>query len=185
VLWGSFSSEDSLADSESDSSALEQLLMALSKSIASGIPAARTIRLVGQLQDVPVQILIDSGSSSSFINQSLVSQLQHLQVSSVPSSVQVAGGGMLYNDSILRGVQWTVDGCSFHFDFRTLPLVNFDVVIGMDWLKDHSPMQADWRHKWLAVPYDGQIRVLQGIAPSLPQQMLLHICWYLLTCHLF
>jgi hypothetical protein len=62
-----------------------------------------------------------------------------------------------------------------HSDFWTLPLANYDVVIGMDWLEAHSPVQVDWRNKWLAVPYDGQIRVLQGIAPSLPQQMLLHI----------
>jgi hypothetical protein len=40
ALWDSFSLEDSLADSESDSSALEQLLMALSKSVASGISTA-------------------------------------------------------------------------------------------------------------------------------------------------
>jgi hypothetical protein len=82
---------------------------------------------------------------------------------------------MLYSDLILRGVQWTIDGCSLHFDFWTLPLANYDVVIGMDWLEANSPMQVDWRNKWLAVPYDGQIRVLQGITPSLTQQMLLHI----------
>jgi hypothetical protein len=40
ALWDSFSLEDSLADLELDSSALEQLLMALSKSVASGILAA-------------------------------------------------------------------------------------------------------------------------------------------------
>ena len=72
ALWDSFSSEDSLADSSPDSRPSEHLMMALSKSAASGIPAARTMRLMGMLQQVPVQILIDSGSSSSFINQSLV-----------------------------------------------------------------------------------------------------------------
>ena len=72
ALWDSFSLEDSLADSSSDSSPFEHLMMALSKSAAFGIPVARTIRLMGMLQQVPVQILIDSGSSSSFINQSLV-----------------------------------------------------------------------------------------------------------------
>ena len=72
ALWDSFSSEDSLADSSPDYSPYEHLMMALSKSAASGIPAARTVRLMGMLQQVPVQILINSGSSSSFINQSLV-----------------------------------------------------------------------------------------------------------------
>jgi len=48
-------------------------------------------------------------------------------------------------------------------------------MIGMDWLEAHSLMQVDWRNKWLAVPYDGQVRVLQGLALAAPHQMLLHI----------
>ena len=50
ALWDSFSSEDSLVDSSPDSSPSEHLMMALSKSAASGIPAARTMRLMGMLQ---------------------------------------------------------------------------------------------------------------------------------------
>jgi hypothetical protein len=65
ALWESFSSDDSLADSCLGSSSPEQILLALSKSALSGVPAARTIRLTGKLQDIPVHILIDSGSSSS------------------------------------------------------------------------------------------------------------------------
>lgn len=175
ALWDSFSLDDSLADSEPDSSPVEQSMLALSKSASSGVPTARTIRLVGLLADVPVQILVDSGSSSSFVNQSLVPLLANIQSDSMPSSVQVAGGGMLVSQGVLRSVLWTVDGCLFHLDFRTLPLANFDVVIGMDWLEAYSPMQVDWRQKWLAVPYALLVRVLQGLAPSTPQQVLLHI----------
>jgi hypothetical protein len=54
-------------------------MLALSKSIVSGIPVARTVQLMGFFQKVPVQILIDSGSSSSFINQSLLPQLENVQ----------------------------------------------------------------------------------------------------------
>jgi hypothetical protein len=39
----------------------------------------------------------------------------------------------------------------------------------------HIPMQVDWRQKWLAVPYNGKTRVLQGLSSSSPQQLLLHI----------
>lgn len=79
ALWDSFSSEDSLADSSPDDSPPEHLMLVLSKSVMSGIPAARTIRLMGFIQQIPVQILVDSDSSSSFINESLVSQLQDIQ----------------------------------------------------------------------------------------------------------
>jgi hypothetical protein len=107
-------------------------MMALSKSALSGVPAARTVRLVGFLQHVPVRILIDSGSSSSFINEALVSQLVGIPSEGISTSVQVAGGGMLISGGILRQVPWTVDDCTFHSDFRTLNLANFDLIIGMD-----------------------------------------------------
>jgi hypothetical protein len=77
ALWDLFASDDSLADSEPDSTPTKQLMLALSKSALSGIPAARTIRLVGSRADIPVQILVDSGNSSSFVNQSLVPRLTH------------------------------------------------------------------------------------------------------------
>ena len=48
-------------------------------------------------------------------------------------------------------------------------------MIGMDWLEAYSLMQVDWRNKWLAVPYDGQVKVLQGLVLVAPHQMLLHI----------
>lgn len=147
ALWDSFSFDDSLADSTTGESPAEHLMLALSKSALSVVPAARTVRLVGLLQHIPVQILIDSGSSSSFINETLVPQLHGISVDSLTSSVQVAGGGMLISTTVLRQVPWSVDGCTFRSDFRTLPLADFDVVIGVDWLEAHSPMQVDWKQK--------------------------------------
>lgn len=68
-----------------------------------------------------------------------------------------------------------MDGCSFTFDFRVLNLLSFDIVVGMDRLEDHCPMQVDWRNKWLTVPYQGQSKVLHGIATDSPLQLLLMV----------
>lgn len=87
ALWDSFSSEDSLADSEPKISPDESLMLALSKSTLLGVLVARTMRLVGLLQNIPVQILIDSGSSSSFVNEALVLQLGNISGEHVTSLV--------------------------------------------------------------------------------------------------
>jgi len=89
--------------------------------------------------------------------------------------VQVAGGGVLQSSLLLRQVQWTMGSCSFHTNFRVLPLGNFDAILGMDWLESYSPMQVHWALKWLAIPYEGQTQVLQGILPDAPEQLLLQI----------
>ncbi|WVZ50531.1 hypothetical protein U9M48_001775 [Paspalum notatum var. saurae] len=47
---------------------------------------------------------------------------------------------------------------------------------GMDWLELFSPMKIHWRQKWMAIPYKGSTAVLQGIMPSLPDQMVLQLC---------
>lgn len=45
----------------------------------------------------------------------------------------------------------------------------------MDWLEAYSPMQVHWRLKWLAIPYEGRIHVLQGQLPDAPDQILLQL----------
>jgi hypothetical protein len=87
AMWDSVSSEDSLADSVEDFPAIEQCCLALSKSAVSRVPAAHTVCLEGMLQSIPVKILVDSGSSSSSVNESLVAQLT--DVDSVPLSSSV------------------------------------------------------------------------------------------------
>jgi hypothetical protein len=54
-------------------------------------------------------------------------------------------------------------------------LGSFDVVVGMDLLVAYSPMQIHWEEKWMAIPYNGKLTVLQGQPTSLPQQLLLQI----------
>ena len=80
-----------------------------------------------------MQILVDSGSSSSFVNAALVPQLKNIVSVPLHSSVQVAGGTQLTSPSILLQVPWSVANCSFQTDFTVLPLGSFDVVVGMDW----------------------------------------------------
>lgn len=72
ALWDSISSDDSMADSVEEFPTAEQCCLALSKAAVSGVPASHTICLQGFLQTIPVQILVDSGRSSSFVNAALV-----------------------------------------------------------------------------------------------------------------
>lgn len=94
------------------------------------------------VNDCPVRILIDSGSSASFLNASVAQRLPALSLVEAPMQVQVAGGGMLTSPRILMNVQWSIEQCSFTSSFRVLQLNNYDVIVGMDWLEAYSPMQV-------------------------------------------
>jgi hypothetical protein len=69
-----------------------------------------------------------------------------------------------------------VGTCNFFFDFRVLPLVHHEVILGMDWLSTFSPMQVHWQEKWVAIPYQGAVVVLQGEDFELPNHLLLQLC---------
>ncbi|CAD6217555.1 unnamed protein product [Miscanthus lutarioriparius] len=163
ALWESLDPDVVPATEHSDDHPPEQVFLAISKSAMSGVPAARTIRLLGSMSGIPVHILVDSGSSSSFISNTTAAKLHHPDSVSMSSCVQVAGGGVLQSSLLLRQVTWTVGSCSFRTDFRVLPLGNFDAILGMDWLEAYSPMQVHWALKWLAVPYADKTQVLQGL----------------------
>jgi hypothetical protein len=141
-LWESLLSADTEVPvpTPPNADAPEQLFLALSKAAVSGAPASRTVQFDGYMEHVPVHILVDSGSSSSFLSEDVAKQLSTQTLVAIHSSVQVAGGGLLTSFGILHNLSWTVQGVSFCSSFRVLPLKAYDVILGMDWLEHHSPM---------------------------------------------
>ncbi|XP_073363591.1 uncharacterized protein [Aegilops tauschii subsp. strangulata] len=86
----------------------------LSKEALDGGESSTTMRLHGWVQGREVLMLIDSGSSHSFICESLAAQL--------------------------HGVVKT-HGVTFETTLKVLPLGCYDVILGIDWLAQHSPMK--------------------------------------------
>jgi hypothetical protein len=80
--------------------------------------------------------------------------------------VQIANGGFLQCSGLFKQLQWSVQELSFSSDMKILPLGHFDMILGMDWLEEFSPMQVHWKLKWMAIPYNGSTELLQGITPS-------------------
>jgi len=176
-LWELFQLEDLSADtSSSPDSASEQLFLALSKSAWSGQVGSRTMKFSGSIQHQIVSVLVDSGSSSSFISAALSQKLSGVSPLSTPISVQVAGGGILSCASVISQAIWFIDDVAFQSDLRVLPLTAYDLIIGMDWLEAHSPMRVHWLDKWMEISYAGHSVVLQGILPDQPDELLLQLC---------
>jgi hypothetical protein len=134
-IWESLSVDNCSSPMEPIQAHPDQLFLALSKSAVSGAPAPRTIQFRGTLEGIPLIILIDSGSSSSFVNDKIVQQLSSQIVSTKPTTVHVAGGSILLSQGILKNVTWCIDNHSFQFDLKILPFTHFDLMIGIDWLE--------------------------------------------------
>lgn len=110
-----------------------------------------------------VLILVDSGSSHSFVNTDLCTLLNLSIESTHPISVKVANGEVLQCAARVPAFDWWIQGHKFLFPMRVLPMGGYDVVLGMDWLTQYSPMTCDWAAKWLQFQYQGSLVTLQGI----------------------
>jgi len=155
----------------------EQLFMAVSQAAVTGADGPKTLRLQGTLQGHLVLILVDSGSSHTFVSQQLAtSSLSGVQPLQTNVQVKVAHGDILLCDNFIPQALWSVDGYQFSTDMRVLPLRHFDVILGMDWLEAHSPMKVHWKSKWLSVPSQNSTAILQGIIPQVPEEVIIHLC---------
>lgn len=107
----------------------------------------------GSIYGHSVQILIDSGSSHSFLNSALAPHMPGVTLMLAPVSVRVADGSTMTCTSVIHHAEWTLQNHKFHSTLQLLPLSSFDLIIGMDWLEAFSPMKVHWAEKWMSIPY--------------------------------
>jgi len=132
-LWELFQLEDMYVDSHSmPAESSEQLFLAISKAAVTGQGAPRTMKFLGSIQHQSVSILVDSGSSNSFISAQLAQRLSGVSPLQHSITVQVAGGGTLSCSAVLSQAVWFVGDIAFQSDLRVLPLAAYDIIIGMD-----------------------------------------------------
>lgn len=77
--------------------------------------------------------------------------------------------------SEFKQLQWSIQQCSFVSVAKVLPLFQYDLIVDMDWLTKHSPMEIDWWYRWALITYgDTQVH-LQGMLDSLQTRSILQI----------
>lgn len=154
---------DFISEEDTDS---DDELMALSVQALSGTEGSKTIRLRGHLQGKEVFMLVDLGSTHNFISDQLLPYIDSGQQLQHSVKVQVANGEFLSCTHELPDQLWAIQGHSFHTTLKIIPLQSYDVVLGMDWLELHSPMEVLWVEKWLQFQYQNKLIKLQGILPT-------------------
>jgi hypothetical protein len=137
--------------------------------VPSGSDKGCTLKFQGVLLNHSVLILLDSGSSHTFVSNHLRDKLQPTHVVPISVSVRVANGEVLLCEEKWLQVPWQIQGCTFLSDILFLPLRGCDMVVGMDWLQTFSPMRVDWVQQWLAIPYQGQEVILYGHTHPIPE----------------
>lgn len=61
----------------------------------------------------------------------------------------------------------------FTTNLKVLPLGCYDIILGMDWLEDHSPMEMGWANKKMSFLHKGQHVQLERVTPKMEQCQLI------------
>jgi hypothetical protein len=128
-----------------------------------GVATPKSMRLMGNIQGQHIVVLVDSGSSPTFINSVVSSKLLGQSSLDRVVSVKLANGDVLACEFQFKNADWVVQGCHFCSDLRVLYLQHFDMILGYDWLEKFSPVKLHWSAKWMAIPYGDTTVVLHRI----------------------
>jgi hypothetical protein len=157
------------ASSEEDSEASPgQVVMSVQQgsSMPNNVKKNRTMRLRGFIGKQEVLILVDSGSARTFVSQELAAQIKQDQVACDPLKFTAADGSQMLSDKYIPHLQWHLQGHCFTYDTRILPLKCYDMILGADWLEDHSPMWIHWKRKLMKFTHNKKRVVLKGVSDT-------------------
>ena len=144
----------------------------LSAHALAGTEAPDTIRLRALVGNRVMLLLVDSGSTRSFVSANFAAGLTEQVQPMPPVTVRVANGQQLKCDQWVPKLQWWLQGHTFEADMRVLDIGAYDGVLGMDWLRKHSPMDCHWEHKTLAFEHNNTRVQLQGVVPAPVSELL-------------
>lgn len=153
-----------------------QLFLTLSVAAFTGQSSSRSMCMAGEIQGAVVRILVDSGSSHTFVNSTVAAQLSGMVELKPPLMVKVANGHILQCSSFIPDCAWSISGVSFHNDLKVIPLASYDMILGLDWLEQYSPMEVHWKQHWMAIPYHDSVVVLHGELNELPEGSVVQLC---------
>jgi hypothetical protein len=114
--------------------------LSLSIHALAGTDSGDTIRLRAMVGDQMLLILVDSGSTGSFLNEAMLSRLHCKIQQTTPVTVKLANNATLSCDQWVPHLTWHLQGEQFHTPMRVLPLGAYDAILGVDWLKKHGPV---------------------------------------------
>lgn len=145
----------------------EVALAALQLSVCAlaGTDGPSSIRLRACIGNQTILILIDSGSSHSFLDASLLTRIGVQPTTMpVPQTVKVANGAYMPCDKEVKNLSWWINDNEFTYDVKILELGGYDLILGMDWLEQWGEMRCQWKEKWLSFDYNGKHVKLQGLS---------------------
>jgi hypothetical protein len=145
--------------------ALTEEFCTLSLNALAGTEHGEAMKLRSLVKNKVFLLLVDSGSSHSFVSSAFLQKVGIVPVPAPPKQVRVANGDILISDKCVPGLEWWIQGYSFVTPMRVLDMPAYDAILGFDWLSANSPITHHWDNKTMSFEHKGLSITLQGVQP--------------------
>jgi predicted aspartyl protease len=135
----------------------------------------QTLRVMGHIQQSPVVVLVDSGSTHNFIQDRVAKKLNlPTEPAAHEFKVLVGNGEELDCSLMCSQVKLQLGSHFFTIDFFILPLSGAEIVLGVQWLKTLGPVVTDYEKLTMRFQSGGKVIQLSGEPKTAPSESSLH-----------
>jgi hypothetical protein len=122
------------------------------------------IEVDSKINDQHITILIDSGTSHSYIDPNIV-EIFHLQRSKHGKYwlVYFSIRDKRIINEMVKDCPMDMNGLDTKVDLNIIPLGSYDFLIGMDWLDKHHDILYFYNKDFTCLDEEGNLRQIQGI----------------------
>ncbi|KAL3504669.1 hypothetical protein ACH5RR_034510 [Cinchona calisaya] len=141
----------------------ESEIMQISLHALTGAMTHKTIRIGGNIKGRRISILIDRGSSHSFVDKKLVREVWWNVRNTEAMIVLISNGEKIMSKGICRPLIWKMQQYEFKHPVRTLKLGESDMELGVDSSARFSPIQMDFKKLKISFEIGGKKVTLHEI----------------------
>jgi hypothetical protein len=117
---------------------------------------AKTFPLFIHIGHHKLVALVDSGSTSSFIDPTVIDKVKIEVENHDPVQVTVANGNSLWTHAITHNCFNSIHGHDFTSDFRVLELQGYDIILGCNLIYDYSPVELNLKTREFTIEKQSQ-----------------------------
>nr|CAD1843447.1 unnamed protein product [Ananas comosus var. bracteatus] len=150
----------------------------LSFNALNGENQEQTIKIQGEVGKKTLRILVDTGSTHSFLDFQVAKEVKAKVESTTPLTVTVANEHKIMSKLRSPGFTWTTQGQQYTADLRIIRLEGSSMVLGIDWLKKYGKVTFDYANNTVTLDNQGQQLLLKGVSEDSRLRMLTAKEWH-------
>ncbi|XP_020092846.1 uncharacterized protein LOC109713256 [Ananas comosus] len=145
--------------------------------VLSGEKPQDTIKIRGEAKNRTLTLLIDTGSTHSFIDLRVAKEIGARMEAAPPLVVTIADGHKMLSKLKCPEFSWTMQGQRFVTELRVIRIEGVSIVLGIDWLKSYGKVTFDFLLNSVTIVKDGQKLELKGIEEGAKLKMITAAQW--------